>query len=140
MSSALNSPTLGSHPAPSSPSNPCAPRISHPHVYCCPCWGKWSSEAFYHIRLGCRFRPRTASALRRKLCNGDLTKTLMLLELCEFCCARTAQPNGADLRCRKCEWLTFGAEGMEEPEAPCVGCASARGWRRPGRDVPKDPT
>jgi hypothetical protein len=86
------------------------------------------------------FGPRTTSALRRKLCNGNLTKTLMLLELCEFCCAGTAQPNGAGLRFRKCRWLTFGADGMEEPEAPCVGCASARGWRRSGRDVPKDPT
>jgi hypothetical protein len=85
------------------------------------------------------FGPRMASDLRRKFCNGDLMKTLMLLELCEFCCAGTAQPNGAGLRCRNCGWLTFGAEGMEEPEAPCIGCASARGWRRPGRDVPKKP-
>jgi hypothetical protein len=104
------------------------------------CWGKWSSEDFYHVRLGCRFRPTHGFGSRGKLCNGDLTKTLMLLELCEFCCAGTAQPNGAGLRCRKCGRLTFGAEGMEEPEAPCVGCASAREWRRPGRDVPKDPT
>jgi hypothetical protein len=39
--------------------------------------------------------------LRGKLCNGDLMETLMLLELCEFCCVGTAQPNGAGLRCRK---------------------------------------
>jgi hypothetical protein len=86
------------------------------------------------------FGPCTASALRRKLCNGGLTKTLMLLELCEFCCAGTAQLNGAGLRCRKCGRLSFGIEGMEEPEAPCVERASAREWRRLGRDVPKDPT
>jgi phage FluMu protein Com len=86
------------------------------------------------------FGPHTASALQRKLCDGDLTETLMLLELCEFCCAGTTQPNGAGLRCRKCGRLTFGAEGMDELEAPCVGCASAREWKRPGRDVPKDPT
>jgi hypothetical protein len=64
-------------------------------------------------------------------------KTLMLLRLCEFCCAGTAQSNGAGLRCRKCGWMTFGAEGVKEPEAPRVGCASARGWRRSGRGVPK---
>jgi hypothetical protein len=29
---------------------------------------------------------------------------------------------------------------MEEPEAPRVGCASAREWKWPGRGVPKDPT
>jgi hypothetical protein len=84
------------------------------------------------------FGPSTASALRGKLCNGDLTKTLMLLELCEFCCAGTTQPNGAGLRCRERGRWTFGAEGMKEPEAPHVGCASAR--ERPGRGVPKDPT
>jgi hypothetical protein len=67
-------------------------------------------------------------------------KMLMPLELCEFCCAGTAQPDGAGLRCRKRGWMTFGAEGMEEPEAPRVGCASAREWRRSGRDVPENPT
>jgi hypothetical protein len=82
----------------------------------------------------------TASVICGKFCNGDLTETLMLHELCEFCCAGTAQPNGAGLRCRKRGRLTFGAEGMEEPEVPRVGCASAREWRRPGRDVPKGPT
>jgi hypothetical protein len=86
------------------------------------------------------FGSRAASAIRGKLCNGDLMETLMLLELCEFCCAGTAQPNGAGLRCRKRGWLTFGAEGMEEPEAPRVGCASAREWRRPEQDVPKGMT
>jgi hypothetical protein len=64
----------------------------------------------------------------------------MLLELCEFCCAGTAQPNGAGLRCRKRGRSTFGAEGMEKPEAPHDGCASAREWRRPEQDVPKDAT
>jgi hypothetical protein len=84
--------------------------------------------------------PRTASDLQRKFCNGDLMQTPMLLELCEFCCAGTAKPSGVSLRCRKCGWMTFCAEGMEEPEAPRAGCASARGWRRSGRDVPKIPT
>jgi hypothetical protein len=37
------------------------------------------------------FGPRTVSGLRRKFCNGDLMKTLMLLEIYEFCCAGTAQ-------------------------------------------------
>jgi hypothetical protein len=67
-------------------------------------------------------------------------ETLTLLELCEFCCAGIAHPNGAGLQCQKHGRLTFGAEGMEEPEAPRVGCASAREWRRPGQDVPKGPT
>jgi hypothetical protein len=67
-------------------------------------------------------------------------ETLTLLELCEFCCAGIAHPNGAGLQCQKHGRLTFSAEGMEEPEAPRVGCASAREWRRPGRDVPKGPT
>jgi hypothetical protein len=46
---------------------------------------------------------------------------LMLLELCEFFCAGTAQLNGAGLRCQKCGWMTFIAEGVEEPEAPPSG-------------------
>jgi hypothetical protein len=49
------------------------------------------------------FGPRSASDLRREFCNGDLMKTLMLLELCEFCCTGTAQPNGAGLRCESAD-------------------------------------
>jgi hypothetical protein len=64
----------------------------------------------------------------------------MLLELREFCCAGAAHPREAGLRCRKHGRSAFGAEGLEEPEAPRVGCASARGWRRPERDVPKGTT
>jgi hypothetical protein len=104
------------------------------------CWGKWPLEAFTTSGRAVGFGSRAASAKRRKLCNGELTKTLMLLELCEFCCAGTAQPNDDGLRCRKRGLSTFGAEGMEEPEAPRVGCSSAREWRQPGRGVPKGPT
>jgi hypothetical protein len=61
----------------------------------------------------------------------------MLLKLCEFCCAGAAYLSGAGLRCRRHGRLCFGAEGLEEPEAPRIENTSARGWRRPGRDVPK---
>jgi hypothetical protein len=67
-------------------------------------------------------------------------ETLTLLELYEFCCAGATHLNGAGLRCRKHRQLPFGAEGLEEPEAPRVECASTRGWRRPGRDTPKRTT
>jgi hypothetical protein len=103
------------------------------------CWGKWPSEAFYHVQPGCRFRPTHGFGYMGKFHSGDLTKTLMMLGLCEFCCAGTVQPNGA-IRCRKRVRWAFGAEGMEEPDAPRVGCASAREWKRPGRGVPKDLT
>jgi hypothetical protein len=97
--------------------------------------GKWSSEASCHVRPGCWFRPTRGFGFTEGVCNGDLTKTLMLLELCEFYCAGTAPLNGADLRCRRCGWVTFGAEGVKGPEAPRVGCAPTQGWGRSGRDV-----
>jgi hypothetical protein len=101
------------------------------------CRGKWPSEVFTTSGRTVSFGSRAASVKRGKFCNGDLTRTLILLKLCEFCCAGTAQPNGVGLQCRKRRRLTFGAEGMEELEAPRVGCASAREWRQPRRDVPK---
>jgi hypothetical protein len=61
----------------------------------------------------------------------------MPLELCEFCCAGAAYMSGAGLRRRRYGWLCFGTEGLEEPEALRIEDTSARGWRRPGRDVPK---
>jgi hypothetical protein len=70
------------------------------------------------------FGSHAASAKRGKLCNGDLTETLMLLKLCGFLCAGTAQPNSASLWCRRHGWLTFGVEGMKEPEAPRVRLGS----------------
>jgi hypothetical protein len=62
----------------------------------------------------------------------------MLLELCEFCCAGAAHLSGAGLRCRRHGRLCFGAEGLEEPEAPRVENTLARGLevaraRRPRR-------
>jgi hypothetical protein len=71
---------------------------------------------------------------------AGLTETLTLLELCEFCCAGAAYLSGAGLRCRRHGRLRFGAEGLEEPEAPRVENTSGRGWRRPERDVPKGTT
>jgi hypothetical protein len=59
-------------------------------------------------------------------------KTLMLLELCEFRCACAAHLSGAGLRCRKHGQLFFGAEGLEEPEAPHVECTSAGAGGGPG--------
>jgi hypothetical protein len=59
-------------------------------------------------------------------------KTLMLLELCEFCCAGAAHLSGAGLRCRKHGQLPFGAEGLEEPEASRVECTSAGAGGGPG--------
>jgi hypothetical protein len=56
----------------------------------------------------------------------------MLLELCEFCCAGVAHLSGAGLRCRRHGRLCFGAEDLEEPEAPRVENTSARA-RRPRR-------
>jgi hypothetical protein len=91
------------------------------------CWGKWSSEAFNHGWLGCCFRPTRGFEFTEEVGNGGLMMTLMLLELCESCCAGTAQPNGAGLRCRTCGRMTFGTEGVKEPKAPRDGCASARG-------------
>jgi hypothetical protein len=86
--------------------------------------GKWPSEVFSTSGRVVGFGSRAASAKRGKLCSGDLTGMLMLLKLCGFLCAGTAQPNSAGLRCRKHGWLTFGAEGMEEPEAPRVRLGS----------------
>jgi hypothetical protein len=100
-------------------------------------WGKWPSEAFTTSGRADGFVSRAASAIRGKFCLDGLTEMLMLLELCEFCCAGAAHLSGAGLRRRKHGRSTFGAKGLEEPEAPRVGCASARGWRRPGRDVLK---
>jgi hypothetical protein len=66
-----------------------------------------------------------------EICNGDLTITLMLLELCERCFAGTTPlstiPNGADLRRRRCGWVILGAEGVKGPEALRIGCAKAHG-------------
>jgi hypothetical protein len=79
-----------------------------------------------------------ASVALGSSCSAGLTKTLMLLELCEFCCAGATHLSGAGLRCRR--HGRFGAEGLEEPEAPRVENTSARGWRWPGRDVPEGTT
>jgi hypothetical protein len=54
------------------------------------CWGKWSSEAFTTSGRAVGFGSRAASAKRGKLCNGDLTETLMLLKLCEFLLCRNS--------------------------------------------------
>jgi hypothetical protein len=84
------------------------------------------------------FGSRAASAARGSSCSAGLTKTLMLLELCEFCCAGAAHLSGAGLRCRRQGRLCFGAEGSKEPEAPRVENTSAQGLemaraRRPRR-------
>jgi hypothetical protein len=72
-----------------------------------------------------------------EFCSAGLTKTLMLLRLCEFCCAGAAHLSGAGLRCRRYGRLCFGAEGLEEPEAarrehlgPGLEVARARRPRR----------
>jgi hypothetical protein len=96
------------------------------------CWRKWPSEAFTTSGWAVVFGSCTASVKRGKLCNGDLMKTLMLLESCEFCCAGAAHLSGAGLRCRKHRQLLFGAEGLEEPEAPRVECTSAGAGGGPG--------
>jgi hypothetical protein len=103
-------------------------------------WGKWPSEALSTSGQADDFGSRAASATRGSFRSAGLTETLMLLELCEFCCAGAAHLNGAGLRCRKHGQLCFGAKGLEEPEAPRVKNTSGRGWRRPGRDVPKGTT
>jgi hypothetical protein len=104
------------------------------------CWGKWPSEALSTSGQADGFGSRVASATRGSFRSAGLTETLMLLELCEFCCAEAAHLSGAGLRCRRHEQLCFGAEGLEEPEAPRVENTSARGWRRHGRDVPRGTT
>jgi hypothetical protein len=104
------------------------------------CWGKWPSKALSTTGRADDFGSHAASAIWGKFCIGGLTETLMLLELCEFCCAGAAHLSSVGLRCRKHGQLRFGAEGLEEPEAPRVECTSARGWRRPGRDVLKGAT
>jgi hypothetical protein len=75
-----------------------------------------------------------------EFCSAGLTKTLMLLGLCEFYCAGAAHLIGAGLWCRRYGRLCFGAEGLKEPEAPRVEDTSARGWKWPGRDVPEGMT
>jgi hypothetical protein len=102
------------------------------------CWGKWTSEALSMSGQHDGFGSRAASVARRSSCSAGLTKTLMLLELCEFCCAGAAHLSGASLRCRRHGWLYFGAEGSEDPEAPRVENTSAQGLkvaraRRPRR-------
>jgi hypothetical protein len=69
-----------------------------------------------------------------------LMETLMPLKLCEFCCSGAAYLSGVGLQRRRHGRLCFGTEGLEEPEALHTENASARGWRRPGRDVPKGTT
>jgi hypothetical protein len=56
----------------------------------------------------------------------------MLLELCEFCCAGAAHLSGAGLRCRRHGRLCFGAEGLEELEAPRIEDTSAGAGGGPG--------
>jgi hypothetical protein len=102
------------------------------------CWGKWTSEALSTSGQDDDFGSRAASATRGISCGAGLTKTLMLLELCEFCCAGAAHLSGAGLRCRRCGRLCFGPEGSEGSEAPRVKNTSAQGLkvaraRRPRR-------
>jgi hypothetical protein len=104
------------------------------------CWGKRPSEALSTSGQTEGFGSRAASATRGSFRNAGLTKTLMLLELCEFCCAGAAHLSSAGLRCRRHGQLCYGAEGLKEPEALCVDNTSARGWRRHGRDVPRGTT
>jgi hypothetical protein len=72
------------------------------------CWGKWPSEAFTTSGRAVVFGSRAASAKRGKLCNGDLTETLMLLKIMWVLCAGTAQPNSVGLRCRKLRRRRYG--------------------------------
>jgi hypothetical protein len=72
-----------------------------------------------------------------KFFSGGLTETLTLLELYEFCCAGATLLNSAGLWCRKHRQLPFGAEGLEEPEAPRVECASAGDGGGPGETPQK---
>jgi hypothetical protein len=104
------------------------------------CRGKWHSEALSTSGQADGFGSHAASATWGSFCSAGLTETLMLLELCKFCCAGAAHLSGAGLRCRRHGQLCLGAEGLEEPEAPRVENTSDRGWRRPGRDVPKGMT
>jgi hypothetical protein len=104
------------------------------------CWGKWPSEALSTSSQADGFGSRTASATRGSSGSAGLTETLMLLELCEFCCAGAAYLSGAGLQCRRHGRMCFCAEGLEEPEAPRVDITSARGWRWPRRDAPKGTT
>jgi hypothetical protein len=104
------------------------------------CWGKWPSEALATSRQADGFGSHAASATRGSPGGAGLTETLMPLELCEFCCAEAAYLSGAGLRRRRHGRLCFGTEGLEEPEALRIENTSARGWRRPGRDVPKGTT
>jgi hypothetical protein len=104
------------------------------------CWGKWPSEALSTSGQDDGFGSRTASSAQGSSCSADLMKMLMLLKLCEFCCVGATHLSGAGLRCRRHGRLCFGAEGLEELEAPRVENTSAQGWRWPGRDVPEGTT
>jgi hypothetical protein len=84
---------------------------------------------------------RTQLRLTRGSPGGTgLTETLMLLELCEFCCAGAAYLSGAGLQHRRHGRPCFGTEGLEKPKALHIENTSARGWRQPRRDVPKGTT
>jgi hypothetical protein len=101
-------------------------------------------EVLGKMAFGSIFLPRLARLLvsvhvRFWVYDGSMqwwfNEMLMLLELCEFCCAGTARPSGPDLRWRGFGWVTFGAEGVKGPKTPRVWCALAQGPRRSGRDV-----
>jgi hypothetical protein len=94
--------------------------------------GKMAFESYYPYGRAVVFGSCAASVKQGKLCNGDLMKTLMLLELCEFCCAGAAHLSGAGLRCRKHGQLPFGADGLKEPESPRVECTPAGAGGGPG--------
>jgi hypothetical protein len=97
------------------------------------CWGKWPSKALSTSVQADGFGSRAASTTQGSFRNAGLTGTLMLLELCEFCCAGATHLSSAGLRCQRHGQLCFGAEGLKEPEAPRVENTWARGWRRHGR-------
>jgi hypothetical protein len=65
------------------------------------CWGKWPLEVLSTSGQADGFGSRAASATRGSFRSDGLTETLMLLELCGFCCAGVAHLSGAGLRCRR---------------------------------------
>jgi hypothetical protein len=111
------------------------PLSSHCAHLCLHCWGKWPSEAPSTSGQADGFGSHATLATRGSFRNAGLTRTLMLLKLCEFCCAGAAHLSSTGLRCRRYGQSCFGAEGSKTPGAPHAGNTSGRGWERHGRDV-----
>jgi hypothetical protein len=91
-----------------------------------------------------RWRPSVCVRLRSRgetFAVRALTKTLIPLMLCEFCCAGMTPHGGACLRCRRHGWPCSGDEGPRGPGTRRAGQGHrVRGQWRCGRGVRRGAT